>query len=693
MEINTQALYQTYMREQSMKSAEDVLTILRTVPLNQLVPGDVIQEWIRNGTLNMTLVTPDMSPLDILATYWAVQPLYPSIDYKARARTIIGYVLSRLLPGYGYEFIVDNQSFVKVQGIKERFDISTSSMILSGYSYNRTPRGYIARAYLTKATVIREELYGWFRVLAGPYNLYDDYNILTITREINLPEDAEIIKADGKFVKRYREYQLLKINVGSRYECTFGPTARTINEDLTNCLKSGSNNVTIIYYLPTYPYRQDGIGSASGTTLYIKYKSNSLAVEDPGLVKIYSVTSKYTGFFYLLEMFVPGNITGITMKFKVNGVHRVNLYYGLGGKLTLLLWKHPSVDGIVEFTDSEIRNAVNSKLCGGRDCYAEFLSNISKMVFDFVVGFDAEFNPANGRWKYGGARCYGFNCTATSSTYGGVGQRVLYGYPDSYVKIDYIPKTALTMYSIPLAIYFPYGDPRVSYNGAGLQVRYSLPPTAEPWYADWWVGYSFADYSTVQHLYENNREFYSGPLGRYAIRVAYTRLYDWMMVPGQQNTFEIRMTDGSSYVRDGETRGIIRYFIQGYAGYGDIFPYLLQGYPTYKGYNLTYYYFDGSSVERRSIIVGDPPYKQISVDELDPTKYAVDDAVLRLFNKLNYLDDLNPNDWRTVPYDGSRSNPIDIDLPKGVSIQTASMGSIPGLFTPIMVTLRIWRER
>ncbi|MFA4663090.1 TPM domain-containing protein [Pyrococcus kukulkanii] len=671
-QINTQSLYQTYMREQSMKSAGDVLTILRTVPLNQLVPGDVIKEWIQNGTLNTTLVSPDMSPLDILATYWAIQPLYPSVDYKGRAKTVINYVLQRLLPGYGYEFVVSNESFIRTSNPQAAEDISTSSMVLSGYSYNRTPRGYVARAYLTRATVIREDLYGWFRVLAGAD---DGYNVLNITRVIHLPSDAQILEADGKFVTRMGERVTLYIN-GRRVSMRYGQI--NIN-DLTGYLRGGDNIVSLVFDDGSYE-----IGSASGTTMYVKYESNSLEVEDPGLVKVYNVISERTGIMYLLEMFVPGNITSINMKFKVRNVNVVRLYYGFGGNLYLLLEKYanPNGDAIVEFTDDEIKTKVNEVLCGGNDCYEEFKKNISKMVFDFVIGFDAYYNDNTGYWEYEGDT---YNDRANR-------ERIIYGYPDSYVKIEYIPRTVRTMYSIPISIYFPYDDSRVSYPGQGLRVEYYLPPTVEPWYADWWVGYTFTDYSTIQNLYENNRRFYSGPLGRYAIRVAYTRLYDWMMQPGQNNVFEIKMTNGNSYVRDEETRGIIKYFIQGYAGYGDVFPYLLQGYPTYKGYNLTYYYYNGRTTEERTILVGDSPYKVISVEDLDPTKYAVDDAVLRLFNQLNYLNDLNPGDWKVPPYDGSQQNPIDVDLPAGVTIQMASMGNIPGLFTPITVTLRIWRE-
>jgi len=669
-------IYSTSLREQSKYIADDTLTTLRNVPIKDLVPPEVLEEWKQGSDplIVSSLVNEDMSPLDITATYWAVDPLYPSLDLRHKAEVILGYILNITLRDYNYELLINNYtgSYLRKGNYTDfslAFDVSPATLTLSGYKYNQTPRGYMARAYLTRATVTREDLYGWFRVLGGSDG---GYNTLYLTRIISLPADANITSADGKFVSRYIPSGRVRLYIDGNPIA--GP-AQTIDVDLTNHLHAGDNNLTLEFWDTG---SGDEIGSASGTTLYVEYISNTLEVEDPGTVKVYEVRSERTGIMYLLEMFVPGNITSINMRFRVHNVGEVRLYYGFGGDLTLLLPPkagNTNGDAIVEFTDSEIRTALNN--------LGITYENLSKMIFDFVVGFDAYYS--NGYWYYEGDD---YNPTANR-------ERKIYGYPDSYVRINYISKTFITQYSIPLSIYFPYGDSRVAYNGRGLQVSYDLPNNSTPWYADFWVGYLFSG-STTQELWENNQQFYSGPLGRYAIRVAYTRLYDWMMVPGQQNTFEIRMSGGGSYVRDGETRGIIRYFIEGYAGYGDVFKNLLQGYPTYRGYNLTYYYNGSSGVIEREILVGDPPYKALNITDLNPSLsngYAVDDAILRLFEKLNYANDTNPGKWREAPYDGSSLNPIDVDLPEGVKIVFADMGNVPTLFEPITVTLRVWREK
>ncbi|CAB49722.1 hypothetical protein [Pyrococcus abyssi] len=651
-------VYVTSLRSQSKYIAEDTLRLLRTVPLNEIVSPEKIEEWIKDGILDEELVNPRMTPLDIVTTYWATQEIYPEKNLRHKAEIILGYILNKTLPGYYYELMINNYTspyLRKVGGnYSKALEVSPATLVMSGYAYNQTPRGYIARAYLTRVTTIREELYGWMRVLADADYYYDrqrPLNKLTITRIISLPGDAEVLEADGKFVSREGEKVTLYIN-GNLVDSDY---SQLNIQDLSPYLVSGKNNITLVYSNA----RGDEIGSASGTTMYIKYKTSQPSVEDPGLVKVYDVTSERTGFMYLFELFVPGNITSIHMRFKVHNIGIVRLYYGLGGNITLLLAKkaNPDGDAVIEFTNEEISRALSS--------IGVSYENMSKMVFDFVVGFDAYYY--NGDWYYEGGDSYNDQANR---------RRRVYGYPDSYIRISYKSKILVTRYSIPLSIYFPYGDTRVSYPNNGLRVEYSLPPVAEPWYADFWVGYVFEDYTTVQNLYENGNLFYSGPLGRYAIRVAYTRLYNWMMVPGQTNIFKIKMTNGNSYVRDGETRGIIKYFIQAYAGYGDIFPKFIRD--GCGGYNITYYWRGDSNPQY--VLAGEEPYCSVTADDLlaGRSTYAVDDAIIRLFNNLGG--------------NGTRTSPLLVKLPSNVMIDFASMGNIPGLFKPIQITLRVWRE-
>ncbi len=698
--MNQGNVYSTYMRSQNKYLAENTLLTLRTVPLNQIVPAGVIKNWTESGVLVGGLVSPEMDPLDIVSTYWATGPIYPTLDLRHKAEIILGYILNRTLQGYNYQLLINNYTspyLTRASGsYSKASDVSPATLIMSGYAYNQTPRGYMARAYLTRAAFVRSDLFGWMRVLAGGFSSSGYSNSLDVISTINIPTDSQkdIYEANGNFVHRFLEQEDVYINGNHVALSGTEPNA----PDIKDYLVPGKNVIRMYFHDSAYygSYYRYTIGIGSGTTVYVKYKSNSLRAGNPGLIKVYNVTSQYTGFIYLFENFVPGNITGINMVFKVKGAQVVRLYYGLGANLYLLLEKtvDPNSVQTVEFTNSEIENALAS--------IGVSYENLSKMVFDFVVAIDAKYYTSDDQFHYGGASYYSYSCPASDC--GGERERVLYGYPDSYVQISYIPRTVITRYSIPLSIPIGYDTPTYSgytgYHCGGntyktMTIQYTLPSKAIPWYADLWVGYCFAG-STTQYLEENGNTFYSGPNGVYALRIAYSKIYPWMMRPGS-NTFkaelETGVDNGGTSFRYQVTRGIIKYFIEAYAGYGDVFPYILQGYPTYRGYNLTYYYSDGTNTYERDILVGDPPYKPLSVDDLNPARYAVDDAILRLFNNLNYIDDKNPDEWRVVPYDGSQQNPIDVDLPEGVKIETASMGNIPGLFKPIQITLRVWREK
>ena len=99
--------YSSQLQEQNQYTASDVLTILRTVPLVSLLPPANISKWRQDNTL-MGIVDPKMPTLEIVATYWALDPFYPE-NLTAKAEIILSYVLEQLLRGdYYYELIINN---------------------------------------------------------------------------------------------------------------------------------------------------------------------------------------------------------------------------------------------------------------------------------------------------------------------------------------------------------------------------------------------------------------------------------------------------------------------------------------------------------------------------------------------------------------------------------------------------------
>jgi hypothetical protein len=663
--ITENQVYSTYLRSQSKYIAQDTLMMLRTVPLNQLVPEDVMEAWENNGTIDLSLVDPNRDPLDIVATYWATAPIYPEKNLRHKAEVIMGYLLNQTLSGYNYELLINNYTSPYLRKVGSNYskasDVSPATLVMSGYAYNQTPRGYMARAYLTRAGFIRSDLFGIQRVLArcAYYGYYGwQSNVLKVSSHFRFPSDANIEEADLRLVQRTSlQNSQFSLN-GHRLTAGY-------YSDITDYLKPGDNvlNATFTTNYPRYCYE---IGYGSGSMMYVKYKTRTVLTSLFDPVKrygeLYDVQS-YTGIYYLNALFAPGNITGISLTLTTEGVQNIRIYYSYGANYYELVHKEvdPSTKTTTTITSDEIAQ--------GLERYGFNYQDISKTYFNIVIALDAQWDEQNRSFVY-------------DTTYR---LRHLYGNGESVINIDYIPLTTITRYSIPLSIFKDYGD--ITYSGSNVGVRYRkmsftyhLPSFAEPWYVDVWTAIQFTTFTPTAYttLSENGVSFYDYYSDIYMIRAAYTRIDPRMMVPGKDNTYVAESSDVSQYgFRYQESRAIINYFVQAYAGYGDVFPkYIRDG---CTGYNITYYWQGDSN--SHYILAGDGPnYCTVTAQDLlnGKNEYAVDDAIIRLFNNLGG--------------DGTQSSPILVELPESVNIDLASMGQIPGLFQPIQITLRVWRE-
>ncbi|WP_457752211.1 TPM domain-containing protein [Thermococcus sp.] len=693
VQSQTGNVYSTYSRAQDKYTAENVLRVLRTTPLEDLVPAPVISKWIDEGIINMSVVNPAMTPIDIVATYWATGPIYNQSKWRHNAEVILGYLLNNTLKGYDYELFINNYTspYLRKLGANPNItrEISPATLVISGYAYNQTPRGYMARAYLTKVSHTYSRLIGIQRVTAGGCYYYYGYraNDFEAYYNFTLPDDMRLLYADARFAKRsaydsmdvYLNGNLIQSSPAGSFSSPLIP-----NSTLSRYLRRGNNTLHFVESAYCYypQYTEEGFGS--GSTMLVEYLTNSTSTQDPNTVYLYDIDSKHTGFVHFVTLIPTGNVTAINLHLKVSGVSMVRLYYQFGANVYSLINITP-VNGIVDVTSSQIAAALSR--------YGITYSNLSQHSFTLAIGFDAKYGPNEGRWLYAGQN---YDTRA-------INERHVYGFGQSWVKVSVIPRILQSMYSIPMSIPLGYSDFTYTlWNGYGpheAYVSYYLPSYATPWYADYWVAIQYssgANFNNKLLFWENyvsNGTIYYGNLDLYLYRFGYSRFKDSLMIPGQTNTFYMRSYDPYYIFRYDQTRGIVYYFIQAFAGYGNVFPYLLQGYPNYGGYNLTYWYSEGGTTKSATVLVGNPPYKRIDVSSLDPLRYAVDDAILRLFDKLNYKGDKNPDEWNVEPYDGSQENPIDMFLSGGLRIETASMGNVPNLYPPITITLRVWREK
>jgi hypothetical protein len=826
-------VYSTYMREHSKYDAQDILNMWRSVSLRNLVPPEKIEEWKSDGTLDEVFVTPDMPPLEVVATYWAINSTFQvSPSYQERAEKILNYLLTEIVNrqlGYKYQLIINNYTspFLTFDySYENASDVSTATAMVSGFKFNQTPRGYVAKAYLTKGTFVRQELIGIQRVLAGgtkqsnayslslsQFNFYYqayyssgwDFNENDIqsgqfivqgsydSSSVNINDDlgnnwvdydfysgyyvymlqiysgnTEVIRAyttyisynlkgntltetyrisrlyyyypngdyikidftDGVFLEvtwqgtRYRSYYI-KDHISSSRVYENNPTISSItyytsqynsliinstvllpddanvldalwhaaqrgqyetmqvsingntladpyNENVTTFFHNGTNTVEAVFA----SYGDDEIGLGSGSWLYLKYNSSDPSVEDPGLVKLYDVTSAGTGIYYLNSLFVPGNIKAINATLTVEGVHEVRIYYSNGTALNLV-YENTTLDGGI--TTLVISNET---LLGGILNYTT-LENLNKKNFNLVIMLDAYYDPAYDRTvRYAGQDYH----TDWSNT------RRLYGYPNSSIKITYESDIKINKFYIPQEE-FKNLDPSQTYS-TYMTFNYYLPDKAVPWYIDIWSAINFyLNYLGVPGtitLYENSQQFIQTPLDYYLIRVSYRKLQDFMMVPGQINTFTISASSQDDYYRFRplDSRAIVHYFLYGYAPYGDIFDEYSQNGTC--GYNLHYYYNLSGTLGDGYVEVGycrDPTkYLNLETSQLEPTKYALDDAIVRLFENLGAESYEKSG---IIP--GTQNNRILVKL-DNLRIDTIGLRNVPKTLHPIEVTLRLWRE-
>ncbi|MDV3103935.1 hypothetical protein [Thermococcus waiotapuensis] len=715
---STSQVYSTYMRSQSQYIAMDTLQTLRTVSLNQLVPQEKINEWLKDGTLDEELVSPEMTPLDIVATYWATEPLYPSMNLRHKAEVILGYVLNQSLKGYNYELLINNYTSPYLREVGSNYskapDVSPATLIMSGYAYNQTPRGYMARAYLTKITE-KTTSYTYFGSSAFAYAPTNtDYTIVRyyIPNENELPPDANITSVEWFPQPRWfspSSYMRLFID-GEPVKCGQFSSSGFVKYSTWEILKDSNpndeNSCNMLEILQRHrdlrrhifevwvynPGYQDG-ESYSGGVHPNSFITLTYTTSQPGTFR-YPQTVHFDGiktshpFQVENAVFIPGKFRGINVQVKIVNASKLNIKPKL--YVTYLNTRveigEGTTSGVDVFTwdNSTIMNALkNSKI---------YPQNLSNAYLWIAVTFGMEYKSPS----YGDTTTFKYPVRMDET--------------DSKIDLEYIPPIYLDQYTIDFTK--PIGPSSVTdytFQESAYQTdfytmlewKFSIPQGTQPLLFRlhivrlWNVNCRDSDDYKQSLSIKNDKTggwitVYSHPPKPF-IDPAFTR---WGIVNGivsnSGNPIENALAEGDNYIKAETgicyvmskefTTGDFTYAIKAYAGYGDVFPRFMR--PGCKGYNITYYWQDSSvtTPQQAYILAGNEPYCSVTTDELlnGRRTYAVDDAIIRLFNNLGG--------------DGTQRSPILVKLPNEVNIDFASMGNIPGLFQPIQITLRVWRE-
>jgi len=677
---NASAPYTVQLQVQNEMVAQNLLDTLRTVPLNQLVSPSKINSWIEDGVLNLTYVTPQMSPLQIAATYWALSEKDPS--FRQKAEVILGYVLRGIAGGYSYQLIINNYTspYLTFNGsYSNSSNVGSATLVVSGYVRNTYPRGYVAKAYVIRLVVRQHKLLSLPEILGGRVYCRNywrcRYNSMRMSTQVTLPQNSTNITGEWLMV-RWTSGESPRVYINGyeldswEHEYLGSPP-----------LQGGNNSIEVTYRTTSSRYYKDQLGIGYGFLL-INYTTNTPLTENPGLVKLWRVSSRGTGIVYLQPLMAPGHLSSVSLHLTVNGVHEVRVYFHLTGNEFHLVYENTSLNG--GYTVLDVRNLLPN--------ITQFANStvLDSRSWSLVIALDSYYSASAGRFYYEG-QDYGYGVT---------NRRILYGYPRSYILLNYTENLTRTPFMIPMehiTRLYPDGTNYNTFSGYPpyMYFTYYLPSKAIPWYVyvttdEYILGYPTGELTVKEGPNARYDVIPPFPLDYYMIVFAYHRVSPDIMVPGENNTFLMSSNSWDYTFRPWNSRAIVHYFLNGYAPYGEVFPKYAQS--NACGYNLTYWYRLAENVAQGSVVVGNCPPDEspmpLSASQLKPEEYALDDAIVRLFLQLGASESL----YERGSLPGSATNPILIKL-EGLRIDAVGLRNVPATVQPVEVTLRVWREK
>lgn len=652
-------IYGTYFREQEKLAAEDVLTMYKTVPVKNLVSPDVLLNWTREGIIDESFVSPEMPPLEIVATYWSLDAVFPDRELKDKAEKMLGYLLSITLIDHNYELLIENYTSPYLRNVSTSYsearDVSAATLILSGYEFNQTPRGYVARAYITRLTN-RRAIYMYFTGATNSTSSNITITFLVPNEEENLlPPDASITGVKW-FFEPIDENAIISLFIdGVKVSCSLdGPPYLLKDFDPDNTQEC--NMLEIL--------REKGDLRQHEFKIEVS-DANNAGIRPNGYVVLYYDTAKlnvveYPKTFYfdgveandtfeiVKGIFIPGTLTDIAVDIKLDtpiSPGNLNLSIIVPDEGVYSVGNPSSAsNGLYSWNYTTINSSLGN------------LDILSRRYVWFKITVDA-----SGPIKLGPA--------------------------ESFIKINYIPDVPKTLYTMDVIVEVN-GTNLVTLNGYDFVWNVTMPTYAIPL----WARFNFVlDPSTkITKLAVSPGSVDNWTVVSNGFSLTPLTSVRWLLIKNMKNSSNEVITalvPGQNYVGietnsqvGGYTIGELVYFVEVYVPYGEIKPFLLQGYPEVVAYKLKYKYkYDTAE---RSIIVGDPQainegrYMNITVANLTPEEYAVDDAILSLFERLG------GDGWE---------DPIDVDI-AGTKISFVSLEGIPKAIEPIRITLRVWRE-
>ncbi len=568
----------------------------------------------------------------------------------------------------------------------ESTTIGMASKLLTGYEKEVPVTGGVARAWLSKIQW-RDNIYffGWQRTSSadrcgGFFGSTSCNNILATTMPFILPSDFNTTNCNSAYAELLTRVpsQYFDVNINGVTVYTNAQGYLLLN-NICSYLNAGNNTITMSIRNSGSNYYE--LGTGSGTKVVVNARSNQSTPLVVSRFYINNVTSSCV-VRQQMSLFTPGTIKSMKVHLELNGVDSVTLAlasYATGGDVIALLNRtglnrQPS---IVEFTDTEIRAALLS--------HGLSYSDLSPRVYNLIIYLDTDESYEN------------FDAISNPPSCGTQVQRTL---TNSYIAVDWTPSVDLPAYYIDVTKSLSLQGSGSSLSGyyTTMTGSYYLPNGTTPWGVDVWIAWILrGTWCGTQDFSEDGVTLYSAPpFDKYLVRYAYIQ-QTGIMTQGEQNVFKAQGCSGGGDFygfNPDRSYGTVTYLIYPYVPFGKTYPYIGEGFDI-----RIYYDGDQDGVYN----AGDPDdgYQVISVGgggseitfcDLDPENYALHDALLRLMDRLNFVNDTNPDGYGTDCnyFDGSQQNPVDVVIYPDVKVDVGSIGGLTYMWGPIKARLRVW---
>jgi hypothetical protein len=541
----------------------DVLSTLKTGEIN----NSYVHQLILDGKINDL----NKSILEQIGEFYIVD--------SNLAKSLGDSVLSELnvKENIGIWFNNELISSINSTSFENSRDVEVDKQIISGIEKGKATNGFVAKAWLKKINKKKTTLFikgdlmcgGWRQQYWGNY--YCSTTSANATYNFFIPANATIINATWLAEPSWTpQYTTLYVNGKRIFQ---GNIDYYRIQNITGYLKTGNNNAVI----------SGNIGAEDGAShIIVEYYTPEMITFQQQTIFPFNKLWSKSNLYYEKSMFIPTAIYNINVL--INASMNTTISLRKGSQTFFIGSKNPA-DNRVQFSDAEIKNALNS--------HGIAYSDLSNEYFFIIVEI--------------GRNSPNIPTTLGENSYVYVSSSEI---PVQYGTIDITGEIPIKNYSNHVTHTF--------YRNLGWE--FFLPKNSIPILADWQFGW-FLTGITAQKATANSVVLYNSPPDSFLnvfARFGYTPSKAGGLFKEGENNFSLQFGNGYS-VSNEASYGFLTYFIKSFVNYGDVKDKALGG-------TKTITFEDGST---KQIFFGN------YTDIWDPADDAVDDSIERLIAQLD----------------------------------------------------------